>query len=180
MKKLALLFFCIAVLFLSCDGSVKSGYPRSLTIGNNWDKMKAVGAMSYSEVFRARSVSGKALSDDAVFIAVNEDGQIEDIVLLETKVSNPKQQVFVLQFPVGEFDMVIFDPDAGNCKIFEIKHSDKVVPYQYRHLKDVKKCADTEHRFGSILGKYVLYRGESRVVDGIQYLNVEEYLRNLV
>ena len=104
---------------------------------------------------------------------------LEDIVLLETKVSNPKQQVFVLQFPVGEFDMVIFDPDAGNCKIFEIKHSDKVVPYQYRHLKDVKKCADTEHRFGSILGKYVLYRGESRVVDGIQYLNVEEYLRNL-
>ena len=45
--------------------------------------MKAVGAMSYSEVFRARSVSGKALSDDAVFIAVNEDGQIEDIVLLD-------------------------------------------------------------------------------------------------
>ena len=104
---------------------------------------------------------------------------LEDIVLLETKISNPKQQVFVLQFPVGEFDMVIFDPDAGNCKIFEIKHSDKVVSTQYRHLVDIKKCADTEHRFGTILGKYVLYRGENKIIDGIQYLNVEEYLRNL-
>lgn len=61
MKKLALLFFCIAVLFLSCDGSVKSGYPRSLTIGNNWDKMKAVGAMSYSEVFSGKKCFRKSI-----------------------------------------------------------------------------------------------------------------------
>ena len=33
---------------------------------------------------------------------------LEDIVLLETKMADPKKQVFVLQFPVGEFDMVVF------------------------------------------------------------------------
>ena len=99
--------------------------------------------------------------------------------LLETKLANPKKQVFVLQFPVGEFDMVVFDPDAGSCRIFEIKHSEEAVPQQYRHLIDEEKCAQTEHRYGPITGKFVLYRGESQVIDGISYQNVEEYLRNL-
>ena len=121
MKKLALLFFCIAVLFLSCDGSVKSGYPRSLTIGNNWDKMKAVGAMSYSEVFRARSVSGKALSDDAVFIAVNEDGQIEDIVLLDETGENVLEGKIVSYYKQrSRFDFInIQSPDNPNYWPFD-------------------------------------------------------------
>ena len=84
--------------------------------------------------------------------------------------------MFVLQFPVGEFDMVVFDPEAGSCRIFEIKHSEEAVAQQYRHLVDKEKCALTEHRYGSIAGKYVLYRGKSKVVEDIQYWNVEEYL----
>lgn len=39
-------------------------------------------------------------------------------------------------------------------------------------LIDEKKCEETEHRFGKIKGKYVIYRGES-------YLNAEEYLKSL-
>lgn len=105
---------------------------------------------------------------------------MEDIVLLETKLANPQKRVFVLQFPVGEFDMVVFDPDAGSCQIFEIKHSKEAVPQQYRHLIDEQKCAQTEHRYGPITGKIVLYRGENQIVDGIQYRNVEEYLRTIV
>ena len=104
---------------------------------------------------------------------------LEDIVLLETKLANPKKQVFVLQFPVGEFDMVVFDPEAGSYRIFEIKHSEEAVPQQYRHLIDEQKCAQTEHRYGPITGKFVLYRGKSQVVSGIQYQNVEEYLKAL-
>lgn len=104
---------------------------------------------------------------------------LEDIVLLETKLANPKKQVFVLQFPVGEFDMVVFDLEAGSCRIFEIKHSEEAVPQQYRHLIDKQKCAQTEHRYGPITGKFVLYRGGSQEIDGIQYQNVEEYLRSL-
>ena len=64
---------------------------------------------------------------------------LEDIVLLETKLANPKNQVFVLQFPVGEFDMVVFDPEVGSCRIFEIKHSEEAVPQQYRHLINAEK-----------------------------------------
>ena len=73
----------------------------------------------------------------------------------------------------------MFDLEAGSCRIFEIKHSEEAVPQQYRHLIDAEECAQTEHRYGPITGKLVLYRGESQVIDGIQYQNVEEYLKNL-
>ena len=104
---------------------------------------------------------------------------LEDIVLLETKLAYPDKQVFVLQFPIGEFDMVIFDPSAASCQIYEVKHSTEIASSQYRHLVDVEKCAQTEHRYGPIIGKFVLYRGENKVVEGIQYQNVEEYLRTI-
>ena len=104
---------------------------------------------------------------------------MEDIVLLETKMANPDKKVFKLQFAIGEFDMVIFDPDKITCNIYEIKHSLESVPQQYHHLKDEKKCEMTTHRYGTIEGKYVIYRGESKEMDDISYVNVEEYLKSL-
>lgn len=104
---------------------------------------------------------------------------MEDIVLLETKIAHPEKKVFKLQFAVGEFDMVVFDPKELNCKIYEVKYSKEQVPEQSRHLKDEEKCAMTSHRYGEITGKYVIYRGESGSLEGIQYLNVEDYLKSL-
>lgn len=104
---------------------------------------------------------------------------LEDIVLLETKLARPKHQVFVLQFPIGEFDMVVFDPEAGCCEIYEIKHSREAVPQQYRHLVNKEKCAAAEHRYGKIMGRYVLYRGPSQRAGEVEYVNVEEYLCSL-
>lgn len=104
---------------------------------------------------------------------------MEEIVLLETKLAMPGREVFKLQFAVGEFDMVVFDPAGLCCEIYEIKHSKEAVPAQYRFLTDAEKCALTEHRFGTIRGKYVIYRGEDILMDGIQYLNVEGYLKAL-
>lgn len=104
---------------------------------------------------------------------------MEDIVLLETKKARPNCQVFKLIFASGEFDMVVFDPNAACCKIYEVKHSDKMVEEQYRHLVDPQKCEATEFRYGPIKGKYVIYRGETQLVENIQYVNVEEYLKGL-
>lgn len=104
---------------------------------------------------------------------------MEEIVLLETKLARPDMQVFKLQFAVGEFDMVVCDPRTLTCKIYEIKHSTEVAEEQYRHLTDAQKCAETERQYGTITGKYVIYRGEPRSGNGVEYINVEEYLRNL-
>lgn len=106
---------------------------------------------------------------------------MEDIVLLETmKSADREHRVFKLQFAVGEFDMVIYDEKKHYCEIFEIKHSDKQVPAQYRHLVDEDKCEKTAQRFGVIQGRYVLYRGKSTPLEnGVQYRNVERYLKDL-
>ena len=50
---------------------------------------------------------------------------------------------------------------------------------QCRHLMNPDYLAMTEHRYGRIVGKYVIYRGEQTELDDIEYLNVEEYLRYL-
>ncbi len=104
---------------------------------------------------------------------------MEEIVLLETKMARPDRQVFQLQFAVGEFDMVVFDPKNACCEIYEIKHSDRAAREQCRHLLDAKKCADTEFRYGKILSKNIIYRGLAGALGNINYLNVEEYLKGL-
>ncbi len=104
---------------------------------------------------------------------------LEDIVLLETAKARRNCKVIKLQFSVGEFDMVVFDPKTITCEIYEVKHSTKKDDNQYRHLIDEAKCRETEFRFGRIIRKAVLYRGEDDSIDTIEYLNVENYLRSL-
>lgn len=104
---------------------------------------------------------------------------MEDIVLLETKLVKKDKHVFKLQFPIGEFDMVVQDPKTLSCEIYEIKYSKQRVREQYRHINDEEKCAMTTHRYGNITGRYVIYRGENTEMESIQYLNVENYLKSL-
>lgn len=104
---------------------------------------------------------------------------MEDIVLLETKLAKKDKHVFKLQFPIGEFDMVVQDPKTLSCEIYEIKYSNQRVKEQYRHINNEEKCALTTHRYGNITARYVIYRGENTEVDSIQYLNVEDYLKSL-
>ena len=105
---------------------------------------------------------------------------LEEIVQLETKKANPDLEVFKLQFAVGEFDMVVYDPVNVCCKIYEVKHSKEKDPLQYRHLINEENCKQTEFRYGTILEKAVLYRGESTEAEhGIIYRNVEDYLCEL-
>jgi len=137
-----------------------------------------IKSLLLDETFSDLSLQDRSFVTDRILNEI-KGRMMEDIVLLETRMANLKKEVFVLQFPIGEFDMVIFDPNAASCRIFEIKHCDQIVPQQARHLLDEKKCADTEYRYGAIKEKVVLYRGESRQIGEIQYLNVEEYLKRL-
>ncbi len=106
---------------------------------------------------------------------------MEDIFLLETtKALGKNYKVFKLQFRTGEFDMVIRDKNNNTCAIYEIKHSKEYVREQGRHLMDEKKLALTTPRYGSLVGRFVLYLGENMdSEDGIAYRNAEEFLKNL-
>lgn len=138
-----------------------------------------IRSLLQDETFAALSLLERTAVQERILDEIR-GRMMEDIVLLETKLANPNEEVFVLQFPIGEFDMVVFDPAAGSCQVFEIKHSAEVVSQQYRHLIDEEKCAQTEHRFGPITGRFVLYRGEDRMLEnGVVYQNVEDYLKQL-
>lgn len=106
---------------------------------------------------------------------------MEDIILLEAaKALGKNYKVFKLQFNSGEFDMVIRDKTNNTCAIYEIKHSKEYVPEQGRHLMDENKLTLTTPRYGSLIGRYVLYLGENMdSEDGIAYRNAEEFLKNL-
>lgn len=106
---------------------------------------------------------------------------LEDIILLETsKALGKNYDVFKLQFIKGEFDMVIYNKINNSCAIYEIKHSKEYVPEQGRHLMDEEKLSLTTPRYGSLVGRYVLYLGENMdSEDGIAYRNAEEFLKNL-
>ena len=138
-----------------------------------------VFSLMKDSVFSALEYEERAMVTERILDEVR-GRMMEEIVLLETsKVFGRKKQVFKLQFLTGEFDMVVTEADTPACHIYEIKHSKEVVPAQYRYLVDKEKCGQTEHRYGSIVSKTVLYRGKTQVVDGIQYQNVEEYLEGL-
>lgn len=145
-----------------------------------------VKSLMQDEKFRDLSLKDRRRVTDRIIDEI-KGRMMEDIILLETKISRKNCEVFRLQFAIGEFDMVVFDPEEGNCEIYEIKHSRKVVPEQCRHLLDKQKCQDTEFRYGRITGKYVIYRGETTklkekiedVTENVTYLNVEEYLTHL-
>lgn len=145
-----------------------------------------IKSLMQDEKFRELSLEERKRVTERILDEI-KGRMLEDIVLLETKLAKKHCEVFRLQFAVGEFDMVVFDPDAGSCEIYEIKHSDEAVPQQCRHLLDAQKCKDTEFRYGPITGKYVIYRGEitslakvsEDATEDVIYLNVEEYLKRL-
>ena len=106
---------------------------------------------------------------------------LEEIVLIETKRALKRgYEVFKYQFLGGEFDMVVYDKAKDTCALYEIKHSKEIVCNQCRHLLDEENCAIFEKRIAPIQEKHVLYRGDTCMTDwGIEYLNVEEYLKSL-
>ena len=128
---------------------------------------------SISEADKAY-ITGKILDDV-------KGRMLEDIVLLEVRKAAPStMEAFKFKFDAGgEFDMVIYDKTSQNCRIYEIKHSTEANEKQTLHLRDAEKCQIVENRFGPISGKFVLYRGKDKFAEGVQYLNVENFLCGL-
>lgn len=139
-----------------------------------------VYSLMQDEYFKSISAEDKKYITDKILSDV-KGRMLEDIVLLEvSKTLAKNQEVFKYKFAIGgEFDMVIVDKENCTCKIYEIKHSDKVVDRQARFLLDKEKCDLIEFRYGKLLEKCVLYRGKTQQVGEIHYKNVEEFLTEL-
>lgn len=64
------------------------------------------------------------------------------------------------------------------CLIYGLRRTDKPAKEQCKQLLDKEKCAQVEHVYGTITSKYVLYRGENCSSYGVDYRNVEDFLKN--
>lgn len=139
-----------------------------------------VYALAKDELFAALSEQEKTFVSERILEEVR-GRMMEDIVLLETSKSVKKhKRVFKLTFAVGEYDMVIYDSRENTCECYEIKHSDQIVPAQIRYLVDEEKLNQTRRRFGTISKRCVLYRGgDISLENGIEYRNVERYLKQI-
>lgn len=139
-----------------------------------------VHSLTKDELFASLSEQEKTLVSERILEEVR--GRImEEIVLLETFKSVKKnKRIFKLIFAGGEFDMAIYDSKSNTCECYEIKHSNRIVPAQTKYLIDQEMLDQTSKRFGQITKRCVLYRGEDMVLEnGIKYMNVEKYLKNL-
>lgn len=105
---------------------------------------------------------------------------MEDIVLLERIKSLPRgKRAFKLILSRREFDMAIYDTQEHTIEEYEIICSKERVPEQRRVLLDDAINKEVSSKYGKITRKCVLYRGDSGMEDGVEYLNVEEYLKAL-
>ncbi len=106
---------------------------------------------------------------------------LEELVQYDTMKSLGKgYEVFKLKFADAEFDMVVYSKATETCSLYEIKHSTEHVPNQAKFLLNDELCAGVVESVGDIAGKYVLYRGEDFTDgNGIRYLNVSRFLKNL-
>lgn len=138
-----------------------------------------VFSLMKDDVFRKYPAKERKLIENQILEEVR-GRMLEEIVLLETiKILPVHKRAFKLLFSIGEFDMVIADSNDVTCEIYEIKHTDQVYAAQYRHLIDPEKIKETEHEYGDITKRVVLYRGEDQTIGNIAYKNVAKYLEGL-
>lgn len=139
-----------------------------------------VCSLAKDELFASLGEQEKKMVSDRILEEVR-GRMMEEIVLLETyKAAKKNKRIFKLTFSVGEYDMVIYDSKENTCECYEIKHSEQIVSAQTKYLIDEEKLNQTSRRFGDISKRCVLYRGEDTILEnGIEYKNVEEYLKNL-
>ena len=169
-------------LIVDCAERYESGKRAEHTVFTQPGMRYAIAkALVYSLVQDPYFGSLSELDKEYIVAKILDDVKgrmLEDIVLLETyKAASRNEEVFKFKFDQGgEYDMVIYDKDTHTCCLYEIKHSTEIVEKQMRYLRDDEKCKVVEARFGMITGRYVLYRGENKTVDDVQYLNVEQFL----
>ena len=139
-----------------------------------------VYSLMQDEYFRSLSEVDKEYIASKILDDV-KGRMLEDIVLLEvSKTASKNEEVFKFKFDTGgEYDMVIYDKKVHACRIYEIKHSGEMNEKQVRYLLDDEKCQILQAKFGPIVGKYVLYRGENTDAFGVKYRNVEQFLCTL-
>lgn len=113
---------------------------------------------------------------------------LENIILSETYKCYQKideKQYYVSQLTVdsderitnSEADLIIVDDKKQESYLFEIKHSDKIVENQTRHLRNDDFINYVSENFAPVKKCCVIYNGQPTRSGTIDYLNAEKFLQ---
>lgn len=111
---------------------------------------------------------------------------LEDCILVDTlnALDNSKYHVMHISTSFGEVDMIVLDTSTNSCYLFEVKHSNKSVPKQFRWLIDTDLNSYIERNLScKINERIVLYMGANKVIKSdtnvIRYINASDYLSGI-
>ena len=75
--------------------------------------------------------------------------------------------------------MVTLNAEKQEACIYEIKYSNTINEKQYHYLK-IQEYIDTiSLAYYPVKHKIVLYRGEAKQIEDIEYQNIESYLKTI-
>lgn len=113
---------------------------------------------------------------------------LEDMLHLETKAAKANCEIFRLRMEKGTFEIVVADPKAKSCELYEIKHCNELSRAHAEYLLDDAVCAEVAAQYGEITGKFVIYNGKTINVmesgtngklESVKYWNAEKYVEDL-
>lgn len=115
---------------------------------------------------------------------------LENIILSETYKCYQEideKNFYVSQLSVGmeenlpqsEADLIIVDNKKKESYLFEIKHSDKIVDNQTRHLRNKEFLNYVSENFAPVKKCCVIYTGQPTRIGTIDYLNAEKFLMSI-
>ena len=79
----------------------------------------------------------------------------------------------------GEFDIVVVNNKNHDVDLYEIKHTSNINSNQTKYLDDNNMLNAISYSFGNIKNKYVLYKGDNKKINDINYVNIERFLSSL-
>ena len=107
------------------------------------------------------------------------DRTLADLVLhyfLRTRKSETTD-VFRVRFPAGGFDVVVADREELTCELYEVRNEVERSDRQLANLTDPDMLDTIEHRYGTIVGRTLVYNGRNAWhASGVSYRKAADFL----
>ena len=129
--------------------------------------------------FDTASIEEEKRITDKIYSALKMSVYVDTIYL--EMIKNTKCNIKVFRFNYHELlerYFVVYDYDTNTYRFYEVRYDKEIVNKKTSALFSKEKVSYINKIYGKMSCRYVIYLGDSKTVDGIGYLNVEEFINN--
>ena len=127
--------------------------------------------------FDTSSIEEEKRITDKIYNAIKMNVYVDTIYL--EMIKNTKCNIKVFRFNYNELlerYFVVYDYDTNTYRFYEVRYDKEMVNKKTSALFSKEKVSYINKIYGKMAGRYVIYLGDSKTVDGIRYINVEEFI----